>query len=146
MLLNAPFSKRHRYFRAKPGIPMADHPEPDHDDMRRTLAAARLMLAPEISLQAPPNLAPDYLDYLDCGLNDWGGVSPLTIDHINPERAWPYVGELAAGCARRGYALQERLTVYPRYIAGGTRYLDATVARRVDALARADGLALEQVE
>jgi FO synthase len=133
-------------FRAKPGIRMADHPEPDHDDMRRTLAVARLMLAPGISLQAPPNLAPDYLNYLDCGLNDWGGISPLTVDHINPERAWPHIADLAAGCARRGCTLQERLTVYPRYIAGGARYLDAAVARRVGAMAREDGLALEQVE
>ena len=95
-------------FRAKPGIAMAQHPEPDHDDMRRTLAVARLMLAPEISLQAPPNLSPGHLDYIDCGLNDWGGISPLTVDHINPECAWPHIESLAAGSAAKGYRLQER--------------------------------------
>ena len=131
-------------FRAKPGIAMANHPEPDHDDMRRTLAVARLMLAPTISLQAPPNLAPDYLDYIDCGLNDWGGVSPLTVDHINPERAWPHIETLAAGTARKGYALQERLTVYPRYIESAARYLHPAVAKQVGAMAREDGLALRQ--
>ena len=131
-------------FRAKPGIAMADHPEPDHDDMRRTLAVARLMLAPAISLQAPPNLSPDYLDYIDCGLNDWGGVSPLTIDHINPERAWPHIESLAAGTATKGYRLQERLTVYPRYIAKAARYLDPAVAKQVGTMARHDGLALRQ--
>jgi len=133
-------------FRAKPGIAMADHPEPDHDDMRRTLAVARLMLAPEISLQAPPNLAPGYLDYIDCGLNDWGGISPLTVDHINPECAWPHIESLAAGTAAKGYRLQERLTVYPRYIAAAARYLDPTVARQVGAMARHDGLALHQMQ
>jgi len=133
-------------FKAKPGIKMADHPEPDHDEMRRTLAVARLMLPADISLQAPPNLSDRYLDYLDCGLNDWGGISPLTADHINPERAWPHLDRLADQMATHGYRLQERLTVYPRYIADGSRYLDPTIAHRIATMARADGLALQQMQ
>ena len=133
-------------FRAKPGIAMANHPEPDHDEMRRTLAVARLMLAPEISLQAPPNLASRYVDYLDCGLNDWGGISPLTADHINPECAWPHLDRLASEMAARGFRLQERLTVYPRYIANPTRYLEPVIADRLNGMARDDGLALQQMQ
>jgi FO synthase len=131
-------------FRAKPGTPMAHHPEPDHDEMRRTLTLARLLLPIEISLQAPPNLAPSHLDYLDCGINDWGGISPLTIDHINPEYAWPQIDRLATGMAARGYSLQERLTVYPAFIARAAHYIDPAIAPRITALAREDGLALRQ--
>ena len=122
-------------FRAKPGTPMAAHPEPGHDDMRRTIAVARLMLPGEVSIQAPPNLAPDYLDYIDCGLNDGGGVSPVTADHINPECAWPQIDALAAGTASKGCRLAERLTVYPRYVEAAERYLVPATAARVSELA-----------
>jgi FO synthase len=133
-------------FRAKPGIAMANHPEPTHDDMRRTLAVARLILAPEIGLQAPPNLSPDHLGYIACGINDWGGISPLTVDHINPECAWPHIENLAAAVAANGYRLEERLTVYPRYVAQAAHYLDPVVARQVSELARDDGLARRQMQ
>ena len=103
-------------YKAKPGIAMAAHPEPSHMDMMRTIAVARLLLNPSISIQAPPNLQSRYSDYIRAGLNDWGGVSPLTIDYINPERAWPLVIELERRSREHGFKLEERLAVYPRYL------------------------------
>ncbi|MBV6658121.1 MAG: 7,8-didemethyl-8-hydroxy-5-deazariboflavin synthase CofG [Devosiaceae bacterium] len=130
-------------FRAKPGIAMASHPEPSLDDMLLTLATARLLLDPSISLQAPPNLSSRHAAYLGCGINDWGGISPVTIDFINPERPWPQLDGLASACAAQGLTLQERLTVYPRYLASDG-FLDAEVAPRAHSMARADGLAKHQ--
>ncbi len=134
-------------FRAKPGTPMAAHPEPSRDDMERTLAVARLLLSPEISLQAPPNLEERFESYLDYGINDWGGISPLTLDHINPERAWPAVAELARRTQAQGYQLQERLTVYPHYLKPeqGGRFLDPHLAPLVSRMANQSGMAREQV-
>lgn len=140
--------RRHRHiqevivqnFRAKPGTPMANHPEPDHDDMLRTIAVARLLLDPEISVQAPPNLSADYHDYVGAGINDWGGVSPVTIDHINPERAWPQIDDLRRRTAVAGCTLKERLTIYPAYIASADRHLDPGLHGRVEAMVSEDGL------
>lgn len=131
-------------FRAKPGIPMANHPEPAHEDMLRTLAAARLILDPAISLQAPPNLDEAYADYIAAGLNDWGGISPLTIDHINPERAWPQIAALRQATEAAGCRLQERLTIYPSYVRQGASYVAPAMAEPIRELARADGLAAVQ--
>ncbi len=103
-------------FRAKRGTAMAGWSEPTRDDMIRTLALARLVLDPSISLQAPPNLEERFEDYIDAGINDWGGVSPLTADHINPERAWPALVELGRRTTAKGCRLAERLTVYPRHL------------------------------
>jgi FO synthase len=103
-------------FQSKRGIAMADHPEPTLDDMLRTLAAARLILPADISLQAPPNLSERHGAYLAAGINDWGGISPVTIDHINPDHAWPAIGRLRKTTEASGFALQERLTVYPPYL------------------------------
>lgn len=127
-------------FRAKPGTAMADWPEPSRDDMLKTLAVARLVLDPSISLQAPPNLEQSFEDYIGSGINDWGGISPLTVDHINPERAWPAVAELASRSERLGFRLVERLTVYPAHLGRKTAPLHDILA----GLARADGLAREQ--
>lgn len=134
-------------FRAKPGTPMAAHPEPTREDMERTLAVARLLLSPDISLQAPPNLEERFESYVLCGINDWGGISPLTADHINPERAWPAVAELSRRTQALGYGLRERLTVYPRYLRGeqATRYLDPTLSPALTRMAGQDGMAREQV-
>ncbi|MSQ58560.1 MAG: 7,8-didemethyl-8-hydroxy-5-deazariboflavin synthase subunit CofG [Betaproteobacteria bacterium] len=134
-------------FRAKPGTPMANHPEPSLDDMERTLAVARLLLSPEISLQAPPNLEDDFESYLDCGINDLGGISPLTLDYINPERAWPAIAELARRTQAKGYGLQERLTVYPRYLkpGQGSRFLDPRLAHLLSRMAGPSGMASAQV-
>jgi FO synthase len=133
-------------FRAKPDIPMCDSPEPDLEDMLRTLAVARLLLDPEVSLQAPPNLGPGfYLDYLKAGLNDWGGISPLTIDYINPEAAWPRIEELRRGTESRGFELRERLTIYPRHLAEADRFVAPEMLPYLAALAGPDGLAADEV-
>ena len=110
-------------FRAKPDTAMAHFQEPDQDEMRRTLAVTRLCLPAEISLQAPPNLQQDYITYLGAGLNDWGGISPLTQDFINPEYAWPEIDHLWALCQAEGYQLIQRQTIYPRFIAQPHRYI-----------------------
>jgi FO synthase len=105
-------------FRAKPDILMRAHSEPSVADMRLTIALARLILGPEVGVQAPPNLAPDeYGTYLDAGLTDWGGVSPVTIDHVNPEAPWPQLDDLRRATEGRGFLLVERLAVYPHYCA-----------------------------
>ena len=131
-------------FRAKAGTAMADNTEPDLDDMRRTLAVARLLLHPSISLQAPPNLEQHYGAYISAGINDWGGISPLTIDHINPERAWPQISSLQQACKGKGYQLRERLTVYPRYLQQSERYLDDSISPFISGMAASNGLAAQQ--
>ncbi|SFR12384.1 7,8-didemethyl-8-hydroxy-5-deazariboflavin synthase CofG [Poseidonocella sedimentorum] len=131
-------------FQRKPGIAMEHHPEPTLDDMLRTIAAARIILAPEISLQAPPNLSARHIDYLQAGINDWGGISPVTIDFINPQHEWPEIRALAASCEGAGFRLQERLTVYPRFLAERDTYLDAGLHDSLDTMARKDGLARAQ--
>ncbi|NPA26841.1 MAG: 7,8-didemethyl-8-hydroxy-5-deazariboflavin synthase CofG [Chloroflexi bacterium] len=104
-------------FRAKPGTRMAHHPEPSLWEMLRTLAVARLIFGPAMNLQAPPNLAPEsYGLYPLAGANDWGGVSPITPDHINPEAPWPKLDELRTVTQEAGYHLVERLPVYPAYL------------------------------
>ena len=132
-------------FRAKPNTLMARHQEPDLTDMLRTLAVARLILPASISLQAPPNLSEEFEAYLDAGINDWGGVSPLTADHINPERAWPAVDEIALRSNRKGFQLVERLTTYPTYLGQPERYVAELPRAALTRLARADGHALCQV-
>ncbi len=122
-------------FRAKPGIAMANHPEPSHAEMLRTLAVARLILSPQISLQAPPNLADEMTDYIYAGINDWGGVSPVTQDHINPERAWPSIGRLRQATAAAGCDLHPRLTLYPRFLQDPNRFISPEM-REVIAEAR----------
>ena len=131
-------------FCAKPGTAMANHPEPDLDDMLRTLVVARLLLDPTISLQAPPNLQARYSHYIDSGINDWGGISPLTLDHINPERAWPQIDQLQRATLACGYRLSERLAVYPPYQNLPNVYFSPLIADRVDAISRSDGLAAMQ--
>lgn len=103
-------------FRAKPGTPMAAFPEPSRNDMLRTLAVARLMM-PTMNIQAPPNLSdPHYADLLDGGINDWGGISPLTPDFINPEKPWPHLDELRRRTEAKGFELRQRLPVYPEFM------------------------------
>jgi 7,8-didemethyl-8-hydroxy-5-deazariboflavin synthase CofG subunit len=103
-------------FRVKSEIPMRGWPEPAQGEMLRAIAVARLLM-PEVNLQAPPNLsAPNYEDLLDAGINDWGGVSPLTPDFINPERPWPHLDELQSRTESRGFVLRQRLPVYPEFL------------------------------
>ena len=103
-------------FRVKPNIPMAHWTEPSHGEMLRTVAVARLLM-PHVNIQAPPNLsAPYYEELMDAGINDWGGISPLTPDFINPEKPWPHVRQLQQRTEARGFTLQQRLPVYPEFI------------------------------
>jgi 7,8-didemethyl-8-hydroxy-5-deazariboflavin synthase CofG subunit len=127
-------------FRAKSGTPMAYWPEPDHVDMLRTLAVARLLM-PMMNIQAPPNLSnPDYEDLLDGGINDWGGVSPLTPDFINPEKPWPHLEQLQRHTEAKGFELRQRLPVYPEYVEQAAAHSDL-LADRLSAAAGADGYA-----
>lgn len=132
-------------FRAKPGTAMAKASEPPLEEMLETIALARLILSPEVGIQAPPNLMPDeYRRYIAAGLSDWGGISPVTLDHINPERAWPRIAELAAATESMGFRLKERLTVYPGYIARAESWIAPRVRPIVGAHAGSDGLPAEQ--
>jgi 7,8-didemethyl-8-hydroxy-5-deazariboflavin synthase CofG subunit len=127
-------------FRAKAGTPMRLHPEPDFVDYARTIAVARLVLR-EMNVQAPPNLSDDnYPLLLRAGLNDWGGVSPLTIDYINPEKPWPHIETLAERTAVEGFELTERLNVYPEFVYRD-EFLDARLAPRVRSMADDGGYA-----
>jgi FO synthase len=104
-------------FRAKPGTRMAAAPDAELDDLKWTIALARLVLGPEVSIQAPPNLSyKRFPELIDAGLDDWGGISPVTPDHVNPEAAWPQIAALAEATAARGKALAERLASYPRFV------------------------------
>ena len=112
-------------FRAKPDTRMAGAPEPTLEDLQWTIACARLIFGPDMAIQAPPNLTPDsYGALIRAGINDWGGVSPVTPDHVNPEAPWPHLEQLARETEREGKVLTPRLTVYPAYV----RHLDAWVA------------------
>ncbi|HYV05641.1 MAG TPA: 7,8-didemethyl-8-hydroxy-5-deazariboflavin synthase CofG, partial [Blastocatellia bacterium] len=124
-------------FRAKPEIPMRAHPEPTMTDHARTIAVARLVLW-EMNVQVPPNLSDDrYPFLLKAGLNDWGGISPLTPDFINPEKPWPHIDRLAERTAEEGFELAERLSVYPEYV-DRDDFIDGTLQAPVRSMA--DGL------
>ncbi len=104
-------------FRAKPDTRMATAPEPESLDMAKTVAVSRLLLGGQMNVQAPPNLSPDdHRLLLRAGINDWGGISPVTKDYVNPEAAWPHLDLLAQTCREEGFTLRERLAIYPEYI------------------------------
>jgi FO synthase len=131
-------------FRAKPDTAMARMPDAEIADLAATVAVARLVLGPRVRIQAPPNLiGEEYGLLLAAGIDDWGGVSPLTPDHVNPERPWPQIEELAARSREAGFELRERLTVYPPYVRAGEPWLDPRILPHVSALAQTDGLADE---
>lgn len=113
-------------FRAKPNTKMAKAPEPDLDDLLWTIAVARILFGSQMNIQAPPNLSPGVLAQLvSAGINDWGGVSPLTPDFVNPEAPWPHLDELDRETAAAGKHLQERLTIYPEYVRNAKVWTDA---------------------
>jgi len=127
-------------FKAKPDTRMADAPEPGFDELLWTVAVARLIFGDTLSVQAPPNLQePGYGRLIEAGIDDWGGVSPVTPDHVNPERPWPQLEALAAESARYGKVLTERLAVYPRYIFDKD-WIDPALRPRVLAISNASGL------
>src|SRR6202012_2061400 len=122
-------------FRAKPDTAMARMPDAEIADLAATVAVTRLVLGPRMRIQAPPNLiGEEYATLLGAGIDDWGGVSPLTPDHVNPERPWPQIEELAARSAEAGFTLVERLTVYPPYVRAGEPWLDPRIMPHVAAL------------
>ena len=132
-------------FRAKDDTAMRNDPDLDMDEYVATIATARLVFGPNMRIQAPPNL----VDLAECdrllgaGVDDWGGVSPLTPDHVNPERPWPQIDDLAARSAANGFQLRERLTAHPQYVRAETPWIDPRVLPHVRALAAPDGLADE---
>ncbi|SBT68671.1 FO synthase subunit 1 /FO synthase subunit 2 [Micromonospora sediminicola] len=132
-------------FRAKPDTAMRGMPDAELHDLAATVAVARVLLGPRARIQAPPNLiAGEYDLLLRAGIDDWGGVSPVTPDHVNPERPWPQLDELARRTAGAGFTLRERLTVYPEYVRAGAPWLDPRLLPHVTALADpATGLAVE---
>src|SRR5208283_5204509 len=127
-------------FRAKSGTPMAYWPEPDRGEMLRTVAVARLLM-PKMNIQAPPNLSdPHFADLLDGGINDWGGVSPLTPDFINPEKPWPHLEELQKRTKEKGFELRQRLPVYPEFAQQAATHSNL-LAERLSSAADAEGYA-----
>ena len=128
-------------FRPKPGTRMENAPEASDDEFYRAIAWARIVLDDEVSVQAPPNLNDARLAaLLDAGIDDWGGISPLTIDHVNPEAPWPEIERLAAISARAGRPLVERLTIYPRFATAPETWLDPALRAPVLKLSDAEGL------
>lgn len=130
-------------FRAKPDTAMRGMPDADLHELAATIAVARLVMPSSTSVQAPPNLVGgEFGLMLRAGIDDWGGVSPVTPDHVNPERPWPRVDELAGLTETAGFELRERLAVYPRYVRGTPgQWIDTRLTAHVQALARPDGLA-----
>jgi 7,8-didemethyl-8-hydroxy-5-deazariboflavin synthase CofG subunit len=133
-------------FRVKPDIRMAEAPEPCKQDLERTIAVARLILGGTMNLQSPPNLlSKDYPDLLRAGINDWGGISPVTKDFINPEAAWPQISSLAARSADAGFVLRERLAIYPEF---STRpeFVNSRLQSHMRKLQAEDGYAREEIQ
>ncbi len=131
-------------FRAKPDTKMAAEAEPDMDDLLWTAAVARLILGPEMNIQVPPNLSyADFPRLLDAGINDWGGISPVTPDYVNPEAPWPAVSRLEAATIAKGLRLVQRLAAYPAYVRDAAAWQDTAMAPVLLAHSDADGLARE---
>jgi FO synthase len=133
-------------FRAKPDTAMAGMPDAELDDLAATIAVSRLVLGPKMRIQAPPNLVGDeYGLMLRAGIDDWGGVSPVTPDHVSPEMPWPAVDVLSAHTAAGGFTMRERLTAYPKYVLAGSPWIDTRLHAHLSALADPEtGLANEQ--
>lgn len=129
-------------FRAKAGTRMADHPEPSLDELLWTISAARLLFGPDMNIQAPPNLSPGILGQLiAAGINDWGGVSPITPDYVNPEQPWPHLDVLAKETNKASKVLTERLAIYPAYVRSAANWVDPALRTLVTRAADAQGFA-----
>ncbi|MFM9972752.1 MAG: 5-amino-6-(D-ribitylamino)uracil--L-tyrosine 4-hydroxyphenyl transferase CofH [Burkholderiales bacterium] len=128
-------------FRAKADTKMARANEPSDDELKWTLAVARIIFGAAMNIQAPPNLTSNFGDLVAAGINDWGGVSPVTPDHVNPEAPWPQIEHLRARSAEAGKTLVERLTIYPTYALDAAKWLDAKLAAAVLAASDASGFA-----
>ncbi len=134
-------------FRAKPRTAMQGAPDADLAEYLAAVATARLVFGPDMRIQVPPNLSdPRELGALiAAGIDDWGGVSPLTADHVNPERPWPQIDDLGAQTAAHGYTLRERLTAHPEFVRDAARWIDRALHAPVQALADAEGLAADVI-
>ncbi|WP_425528075.1 bifunctional FO biosynthesis protein CofGH [Yinghuangia seranimata] len=133
-------------FRAKPDTAMRSVADADLQELAAAIAVTRIVLGPKARVQAPPNLVgEEFALMIRAGIDDWGGVSPLTPDHVNPERPWPHIDELAERTSASGFTLRERLTIYPEFIRRGEPWIDPRVLPHVRALSDADGMALEGV-
>jgi FO synthase len=129
-------------FRPKTGTAMQAAPEPEHDEFLATIAVARILFGPVMSVQAPPNLSdPHYPRLIDAGINDWGGVSPVTVDHVNPEAPWPKLRDLERRTGEKGFTLRERLAIYPAYALKPDPWIAGKMHEPVRRLAGPDGLA-----
>ena len=129
-------------FRAKPGTKMAAALEPSLDDLLWTARAAREVLGPDMHIQVPPNLSYDeFPRLLEAGIDDWGGISPVTLDHVNPEAPWPEIERLREATEAAGFALAPRLPIYPEYVADLERWTEPRIAQEILKHADADGLA-----
>jgi FO synthase len=134
-------------FKAKPGTAMRQAPEPSEEEFLATVAAARVVFGPYVNVQAPPNLSePHYPRLTDAGINDWGGVSPVTIDHVNPEAPWPKFGDLERRTAEKGYTLRERLAIYPEYALKPDPWIAGKMQEPIRKLAGPDGLAVPGIK
>ena len=134
-------------FRAKPGTPMGGDPDTEGDELLWTVATARMILGPHMNLQVPPNLnADDYQAYLDAGINDWGGVSPVTIDFVNPEAPWPGLAELRERTNASGFELRPRLPVYPEFLDMAGGYLSPAVQSKMSGMTDDQGYVLGGIE
>jgi FO synthase len=131
-------------FRAKPDTLMAGAAEPDQEDLRWTIAVARIIFGADMNIQAPPNLVPESLEpIIEAGINDLGGISPLTPDYVNPEAPWPHLEDLGRQLAAMGRHLQQRLTLYPKYVRDAQTWVDSAVLSQVLRLADGQGFARE---
>ena len=127
-------------FRAKPATRMAESAEPDFDELMWTVAAARMILGPQMNIQVPPNLSYDrFAQLLDAGINDWGGISPVTADHVNPEAPWPDLKKLECATAEAGFHLVRRLAIYPDYVNDSGRWVHSEILHSVLKVADSEG-------
>ncbi|MDA2934495.1 7,8-didemethyl-8-hydroxy-5-deazariboflavin synthase CofG [Acidobacteria bacterium AH-259-D05] len=118
-------------FCAKPATPMEKSAEASPEEMRETVALARIILGPEMNVQVPPNLSPHYLVYLEAGINDWGGISPVTKDYVNPEATWPHIAKMQQEMKDRGYQLRARFPLYPEYFLEKSHFLPQQLLERL---------------
>ena len=127
-------------FRAKPNTPMNEHEEPSHEFMRNIVAVARLIFGKSMNIQVPPNLTPSlYQEFLTCGINDWGGISPVTKDYVNPEAPWPEVKLVNRTCEEHGFKLKARLPVYPEFILEKNGFIPDTVKPLIQSMIDGSG-------
>jgi FO synthase len=134
-------------FRPKPGTSMASLPGAKTEEMLWTVAVARLILGPEANIQVPPNLnAEDYPVYLLAGINDWGGVSPVTVDYVNPEARWPQIDDLRQRTEELGFVLRARLPLYPEFLYKADQMVSPSIRDRVFAMADGEGYAGKEKE